>query len=186
MSLGNILAKIAPTIAGLFGGPLAAGGVTALEEVFGVTPDQGSILQDRISTLEARVAGATPDEIVAMKKADDDLKAKFVDAGITLNAQDDADRASARQMQMATKSAFVPVMASLVATGFFGLLVLMAYHLLPPGQETVFTTMLGALATGFGQVINFYFGSSASHQDTVKMLAAATGNTGGAANQSGG
>lgn len=93
------LASIAPMIATVLGGPFAAAAVTALEGVFGLsnaTPDQ----------LNASVASMTPDQHIALVKANNDLQVAMETAytnqmaikqNVIQSSMD--DEASARNMQ---------------------------------------------------------------------------------------
>ena len=80
------------------------------------------------------------------------------------------DRASARQMQIQTKSWVTPALAVLITIGFFGLLGLMLYHVMPPGSEKLLDVMTGSLGTAWIMVVTYYFGSSASHDSLTAQL----------------
>jgi hypothetical protein len=42
---------------------------------------------------------------------------------------------------------------------------------LPPGAETEFSIMLGALATMTAAVVNYFFGSSAGSKEKTRLMA---------------
>jgi hypothetical protein len=41
---------------------------------------------------------------------------------------------------------------------------------LPPGQNEVIFMLFGAISSGFGQVLGFFFGSSKSSADKTQLL----------------
>lgn len=166
------IATVAPTIAGLLGGPLASMGVQAIENVFGLAP--GTAQNDPQAVVNA-VANMTPETAVKLAQIDADLKAKLVQAGIDMAKLDVDDRNSARQREMAVKDKTPMLLALLVTGGFFGVLWWILTHGLPKdtaGSEALLT-MLGALGAAFMAVLNYYFGSSASSKvkdDTISTL----------------
>jgi hypothetical protein len=88
------VATLAPTVASMLGGPLAGTAVTALEGLFGITPAAGASVDDRAAALAPAVAAATPDQVLALKKADYDFQVQMatIAAGVT-NTQTNADAA---------------------------------------------------------------------------------------------
>jgi len=85
------------------------------------------------------------------------------------------DRASARTMQIQTKSWITPALATLITVGFFGLLVLTMFHVAPAGSEKILDVMTGALGTAWISIVNYYFGSSAAHDTLTANLSTANG-----------
>jgi hypothetical protein len=82
------------------------------------------------------------------------------------------DRASARAMQIQTRSWVVPALAVLITFGFFGLLTLLLYHVAPAGSEKILDVMTGSLGTAWIMVVTYYFGSSATHDNLVQTIGA--------------
>jgi hypothetical protein len=83
------------------------------------------------------------------------------------------DRASARNMQIATKTWVTPALAVLVTLGFFGLLTVTMFHAVPAGSEKVVDVMTGSLGTAWIMVVTFYFGSNAHSERQTELLAQA-------------
>jgi hypothetical protein len=81
-----------------------------------------------------------------------------------------ADIASARQMQMATRSRIPGFLAILVTFGFFGLLVYLFHYDVPQGNKDILNIMLGSLGTAWVMVMTFYFGDSHGSQTKTQML----------------
>jgi hypothetical protein len=159
--IGNTLATVAPTIAGLFGGPLASAGVTELEKVLGVTPPAGASVQDRAASLQSMLGGMTSDQIVAVKQADDAFKQKMLDAGVQLAQTDAADRASARSMQMTTKSYLTPTLAVIVVGGFI-VMTGLKFAGAVVSTDAMTSDLLTTLRDALMLVLSFYFGSASS------------------------
>lgn len=160
----------APTVAGLLGGPLASMGVTALENVFGLSPGTGTTNPQQ---LVAAVQGMTPDDAIALAKIDADLKAKLSDAGVNYETVAAGDRASARDREIAVKDLTPRLLAFSVSIGFFGLLTLLTFHTVPEGSRDLLNIMLGSLGAGWMSIVAYYFGSSAGSakkDDTITNL----------------
>lgn len=171
----NVVKSLAPTIATALGGPLAGGAVTALESVFGLTPSPSSSTDDRQSAVAAAISGATPEQLAAMRKADQDYAARMAEAGFkdteTLASLAVQDRASARAMQISTKSLTAPFLAIFVTLGFFGVLSIMMFVPLQQATHDALMLMLGSLGTAWTGVIAYYFGSSAGSDRKTELLA---------------
>lgn len=171
----NVVTKLAPTIASVIGGPLAGGAVTALESVFGITPQPSASISDRQSAVAAAISGATPEQLAAMRKADQDYSARMAEAGFkdteTLASLAVQDRTSARAMQVSTKSLTAPFLAVFVTLGFFGVLGVMMFVPLPKETHDALMLMLGSLGTAWVSVIAYYFGSSAGSDRKTELLA---------------
>jgi hypothetical protein len=166
-TLGGILGAIAPTIGTAFGGPLGGMAARAITEALGI---DAASSEEQIS---AAVSNATPEQLLALKKADNDFKAQMKSLDIDLIKIMAADTANARQMQMTTRDLTPRILAAAVVGGLFGLLTIMAFHDLPAANKDALMLLLGALNSAFGAVMGFYFGSSASSQkkdDTIKSL----------------
>jgi hypothetical protein len=174
----SVVAKLAPTIGAVLGGPLLGGGISALESVFGLTPASTASTDDRTAALASAISGATPDQLLAMKKADQDYAVQMATLGFkdteslaSLNVQ---DRVSARLMQTETKSYTAPALAIFITLGFFSILAAMMLIAIPPAAHDALMLMLGALGTAWISVVSFYFGSSAGSQKKDALLANST------------
>jgi hypothetical protein len=154
------LEQVAPTIATALGGPLAGLAVSAIAKAIGVNTDEAQKLLD-----ENKLSS---DQIAQVKLAEIDLKKQAQELGLDFEKLATADRASARDMQAATKS-WVPAMLAIIVTGgFFGILLALMYGQVQKTTEVL--VMLGSLGTAWTGVINFYFGSSASSQNKDVLL----------------
>lgn len=72
-----------------------------------------------------------------------------------------ADLANARERQVKLNDWTTPLLAGGLFVGFFMMMGLFAFVDLPLANEGAFQLLLGALASAFGGVVQYYFGSSA-------------------------
>lgn len=172
-NLTDTLLRVAPTIAGLVGGPLGSMGVQALENVFGLTPGTGADTKGNPTpALESAILGMNPDQAIALAKIDAELKGKLIDAGISYENIAAGDRNSARQREMSVKDWTPRVIAFCVIGGFLG----MAYGVLfksMSADSALAGTVIGYLSAKAEQVVSYYFGSSAGSakkDDTITAL----------------
>jgi hypothetical protein len=156
----SLVGSVAPTIATALGGPLAGMAVKAVGDALGVqAPTE--------DTVSAALANATPDQLAAIKKADQDFAAKMKELDIKLEELETQDRASARGMQVNLRSNIPAMLGTLITVGFFGILIGLMGGWLHTGDSNELLLLLGALATSWGAVVNFYYGSSQqSHMQT--------------------
>lgn len=162
--LKRAVAKGAPKIARELGGPLAGAAVEALSRaIFGKEAVPEETLAEAIET-------ASADQLLALKRADNEFRIAIRQAAVEEQRIDAGDRASARERQ-ATMRDFTPsILGALIIAGFFLTLGVMVARRLPEGAETEFSIMLGALATMTAAVVNYFFGSSAGSREKTKLL----------------
>lgn len=174
----NVVAKLAPTIASVIGGPLAGGAVTALESVFGITPQPSSSMDARQDAVAAAISGATPEQLAAMRKADQDYAARMAEAGFknieTLASLTVSDTESARVMQNTTKSLTPPLLTLTITLGFFGMLVMLFFVNIPEANKAIVYGFTGTLGTAWLVAVHFWFGGTQSGARQTELLAQST------------
>lgn len=172
----GVVAKLAPSIAAGLGGPLAGGAVMALEGAFGL--NTAGDTKDKQDALVAAISGATPDQLLAMKQADQNYAIRMQELGFkdveSLEALAAGDRDSARKREMDIKDNTPKILAYAMTIGFFATLAFMLFANVPTGSRDLLNIMLGMLGTSFVSVIAYYFGSSAGSSEKTKLLAAAS------------
>lgn len=160
----QVLKTVAPTLALAVGGPFGPLAAAALHAALGTT-DQASA--------EAALVNATPDQLLALKKADQDFAIRMKELGISEEKLVFDDLASARQMQIATKDPTPARLAWLVVGGFLIFSMAQVVALIgwpdqlakvPAAAWGTIGTILGYLAKEASQASAFYFGSSAGSQ----------------------
>lgn len=170
MDFTALLKTVAPAIGTALLGPLAVPAMAVLQSVFGLS-------DSTTATIKTAIAGATPEQLLALKQADQDFQIKMkqigfadVEALAALNVQ---NTEGARAMQTATKSWIPGALAVTVTVGLFTLLGGMLSGYLKVSDNQSLLILLGALSAAFGNVINYYFGDSAGHSQTTELLAQA-------------
>lgn len=164
----GILKSIAPTIATVLGGPLAGMAVSVIGDVMGVSEPT----QEKITEM-FNSGKMTADQIAQLKQAEILLQAKLKELDIDLERIHAGDRASAREMQISTKSWIPGFLAIGITMGFFGILYGIMDGKLQMSQNEALLIMLGSLGTAWTMVISYYFGSTAGSAAKSELLAKA-------------
>jgi hypothetical protein len=168
---GKLIANVAPTIATAIGGPVAGMAVKALSTAL---LGHGDGSEDDIT---AALANATPEQIAAIKRADNDFKVQMKSLDIDLVKIAEQDRESARKMQMANKSVLVPSIATIIISAFVVVTIgtLMGYAKI---ESAMAGTLIGYLSAKAELVLSFYFGSSADSEKKSEMIYNSTPHNG--------
>lgn len=168
MDWKNIIATVAPWIGTALGGPLGGLAVDAVGKALGI--DQASE-----ATIKQALAGVTPDQMLSIKKADNDFALQMQALGFKqvtdLEALAAGDRRDARAMQVAQRSWVPAALSVLVTLGFFGLLLGMLTGQLHVSDSQALLLMLGSLSTGWGMVMAFWFGTTHDSGRKTDLLA---------------
>lgn len=171
----NVVEKLAPTIGTCIGGPLVGGALSALESVFGLTPKPDTTTDDRQTAIAAAISGATPEQLAAMRKADQDYAVAMAQAGFkdteTLASLKVQDTVSARDMQTANKSAVPAWLTFVITVGFFGLLIGLFCVPVPDASKALIYSATGTLGTVWLVVVHFWFGSTSDTGQVNDLLA---------------
>lgn len=179
--IANAAEAVAPTIATAVLGPLGGMGVSAIEKVFGITPQSSTSLDERTTAAAAAIAGATPDQLIALKKADQDFQVQMKELGFkdteTLASLAVQDRSSARTMEVSTRSIMPPLFGMAIILGSLGaaaaiLAGKVAYA--NTTEATMVGTVIGYLFSEAKAVLAFYFGSTHDTEQVNDLLAKST------------
>jgi hypothetical protein len=169
----GVVTKLAPTIAAGIGGPLAGGAIEALEGVFGLTTS--GTTDDKQNALVAAISGASADQLLALKKADQDYQSKMTELGFknaeALAALQVSDLDSARKREVSVKDNTPKVLAYAITLLFASVLGFMLFANVPAGSRDLLNIMLGMLGTSYVSVISYYFGSTAGSLAKSELLA---------------
>ena len=170
MDFTAIIKTVAPWIGTALGGPLGGMAVEAAAAAFGLSDTTADAVKQAIG-------GATPEQLLALKNADQAFSLQMQALGFKqvtdLEALAAGDRRDARMMQTSTRS-WVPAALSVIITfGFLGLLTGMMTGFMKAEDNQAMLLMLGALGVAFGQVINFWLGSTSESSRKTELLAQA-------------
>lgn len=167
-----LVKSIAPAIGTALGGPLGGIAGLALTKALGMPDDAAK--DD--NTLAAAVQGANPDQLLALKKADQDFAVQMQKLGFenleALEAIAAGDRANAREREIKTQDWTPKVLGLAITLGFFGLLYYLLKHEPPTGSRDILNIMLGSLGSAWIGVVTYYFGSSAGSARKTELMSA--------------
>lgn len=168
----NFLKKIAPWIGAAATGNVPALVAMAANSIGGVI---GKKVDANPSAIAAAVAGASPDQLLALQKEDHDFQARMQQMGfqeITDLAKIQADdRASARNMQIQVRSQTPNVLSALAVVSLLGCIGLVAFVPLPDKSMDAILILLGVVAGSYKDVYAYYFGSSAGSDRKTELMA---------------
>lgn len=166
----TLVGTVAPWIGTALGGPLGGLAVEAAANAFG--------LSDKTeASLKAALGGATPEQMLALKNADQAFALQMQALGFKQAADLEglavADRSSARNMQIARASPVPAVLSVGVTIGYFGILIGMMTEVLIIKDSQALLIMLGSLTTAWGMVMAFWFGTTRDSGRKTELLAQA-------------
>jgi hypothetical protein len=155
------LKAIAPTVVTALGGPLAGMALAAVSKTLNIAPEE---VQDVLNSNKL-----TAEQVAAIQLAELELKKQAQSMNIDFEQLAVADRKSARDMQVATKSYLVPLLAVIIVTSFVGVVVstLAGFSTI---DSVMAGTLIGYLSAKADQVLSFFFGSSAGSQRKTELL----------------
>jgi len=165
----DLIKQVAPVLGTALGGPLAGSAVAAIATALLGKPGT----EEEIATA---LAAATPEQILAIKKADQDYAVRMKEADIKFEELSVDDRKSARQL--ATNDLWTPrLLAGGVTSGFFGTLGYILTHGVAVDTQggAVVLVLIGALGTAWTGVMAFYFGSTSSSRGKDETISKALG-----------
>ncbi|MFQ5562662.1 MAG: hypothetical protein ACE5FO_03740 [Parvularculaceae bacterium] len=161
------VAKAAPQLARALGGPLAGAAAAQISKALFGRSDADE------AAIDAALLTANPDQLVALKRAEYEFRLALQNTLIEDARIAADDRANARARQSAMKDRTPAMLGAAIIFGFFVVLAAMIAQRLPPGAETEFSIMLGALATMTAAVVNYFFGSSAGSKEKTRLMSSA-------------
>lgn len=167
----DFLKSIAPWLAAA-----ATGGVPALVGMAAneLTSVLGYDVPAEKSAIEKAVSGATAEQLLAIKQADYAFEAKMKELGYAhiekLEALAVDDRKSAREREIAVRDSTPKALAAIITIGFLGVLFYIIRYGLPEVNRDALLMMLGALSSGWGMMLAYYYGTSAGSAAKNELL----------------
>jgi hypothetical protein len=148
--LKNIVGAVAPTLGTALGGPMGGMAANMISEVLGVPNNPKAI--------EKGLAEATPEQMLELKKAEQDFEFKMKELEVDVFAMETADIQDARGKF--SKDWTARIIGIAVVGGFMGYIFLVTLQ--PPEQnsEALINLVLGYLGGLASAIISFYFGAS--------------------------
>jgi len=180
--LGNIAGFVTKALPWI--GAAATGNVPALVTLAAdaVGKALGKPVEANEDAIHAAIAGATPEQLLELRKADDELKLKAQALGFQNEQEmraldvrekeaDAADRQSARAMQTSTRSWTVPVLSWVVVIIALGSQAYLLFGDKPAINDLILGQLIATLNAALLIVLNFHFGSSSQSHAQTRMIA---------------
>jgi len=172
--VGNVIKKAAPILGTAIGGPYgaAAGGVISLIcGALGIeddSPDPEKVMQQ---------IQADPEALVKLREIELGHKTELERILLERDRIHIADVADARRREVETTKSTgkrdinLYILAWLVVAGFFILIGILIWATMPQSNIGPVNQLFGALAAGFGMVLQYFFGSSRGSAEKTSLLA---------------
>ena len=176
-----LVAELLETAAGAAGGPLAGLAVKGVADfvlgrlgaAFGTAPDPAALAPAIEAAAQADPAG-TATKLQAVQDDHSDL----IQRAMAQAQIDEANVESARATELARHAtgtwyerAAPLVLGLVIVLGFFGIMALFALGRASSG-DTIMVVLATTMASAFGALVNYYFGSSIGSKTKTDMIAA--------------
>jgi hypothetical protein len=170
MDVIGIIKSVAPWLGTALGGPLGGMAISAICDALGCS-------EKTIDAVKTAVSGATPEQLLSLKTADQEFSVKMQELGFSnIEKMEElavVDRKSARDMQIARPS-FVPAALTWVlVSAFVAVMFSMIYKEAPAGNKDILVYMIGQLSGVFLASCTFWYGTTRQGERKTELLAQA-------------
>jgi hypothetical protein len=170
MDFTTIIKAVAPWIGTAIAGPLGGLAVEAAANALGASAKTTDALKQALS-------GATPEQMLALKQADQAFSFQMQQLGFQslkdMEALAVGDRDSARRMQIAAPSRVPALLTCFVVGAFTATLVLLLKFDVPATNRDIIVYMIGQLSGGFTSALAFWLGTTKESGRKTELLAQA-------------
>lgn len=177
----SLVSQGAPLLGGLLGGPAGAVAGKLVAGLFGADPENPEEVMNAIQ--------GDPNAMVKLRELENTHKQKLQELQLEETKAFLADIGSAREREAAIVAAtgekdyHLYILAYIVIASFFGLAGMLLYGVMFPdssvklaaeklGNNPLVMLIIGALISGFTQVLSYFFGSSKGSSEKNKYLQA--------------
>jgi hypothetical protein len=167
--MNDLLKTLVPILGEAVAGPFGGVAASFIAGKLGLPASTVETVSEALKT-----SSMTPEQVASLKQAEIEFKKWMDDNDIKREQLAVQNTQSARDMQIAVRSNIPGVLAIIIVGGFFGILVAMMLGLLKVNDQQSLLILLGALSSGFGAVLNYYYGSSHGSQAKDTLLANST------------
>jgi hypothetical protein len=168
MDWKELVKSVAPWIGTALGGPLGGMALEAAASALGAN-------ESTTKALKNAIAGASPEQMIALKHADQEFALQMQTLGYKQLSDMEAiaagDRASARSMQSATRSVVPALLTCFVVGCFAATLVLLLKFDVPATNRDIVVYMIGQLSGGFTSALAFWLGAIRGSENKTDLLA---------------
>jgi len=169
----KLVSTVAPWIGTALGGPLGGMAVEAAANALGLN-------EKTVDSVKQALAGVTPEQMLALKQADQAFALQMQALGFKNVADMEAiaagDRDSARRMQTAKPSPVPALLTCFVVGAFTATLVLLLKFDVPATNRDIVVYMIGQLSGGFTSALAFWLGTTRDSGRKTELLAQSTPN----------
>ena len=172
--------------------PLILAGGLALAKAFAPSlvgrlagPRAEAVAEKVVGMAAALTGEADPERALKILQENPELLARFETRMAEIDLEEQRihaeDRKGARGMlthlaELVPVAILAPILVSAIVTGgFVGMLYAVIASPIPAENKDVVMLLVGALTIAFGQVVNFWMGSSKSSQDKTGLISRLTG-----------
>jgi hypothetical protein len=161
----SIVKTIAPVLGTALGGPMAGGAIKMLTST--LLGDENATEQE----LESFITNANPEQLLPIKKIDNDFKLKMEGLGVDVFKLEAADRDSARAHHNDSRMPAILclLLTAMVACGLAALLVVVV----PPNNANIIYMIFGQILTAWMASIAYWVGTTKSSSDKNKLIGGA-------------
>lgn len=168
MDFTQIIKAVAPWIGTAISGPLGGMALSAAASALGAS-------DATVDTVRAAITGATPDQMLALKNADQAFALQMKSLGFKqvtdMEALAAGDRKDARSMQVAKPSIVPALLTCFVVGAFTATLVLLLRFDVPATNRDIVVYMIGQLSGGFTSALAFWLGTTRDSARKTDLLA---------------
>jgi hypothetical protein len=159
----GVLSTVAPMLATAVGGPLAGAATNAIIGALGLPQDTPP------EQVAAAVQNATPEQLLALKRAEQEFAVKMRELDVTLEQLRFSDTANARAREIAVRDWMPRALGLMVVAAAISavLMVLTGYARV---EDALAGSMVQMLVNAALLVLGYYFGSSAGSAAKDAML----------------
>lgn len=159
----QVLKTVAPMLATAVGGPFGPLAGAAISAALGTAPGDSK-------AADAALLNATPDQLLALQKANQDFQIQMKQLGIAEEKLTFDDIANARAREVAVKDSTPRNLAYLII-GFTGLCIAATLAGWTKVDSALAGTLIGYLVAESRSTLTYYFGSSQSSQNKDATIA---------------
>jgi hypothetical protein len=170
----DLVKTVAPWLGTALGGPLGGAAVTAIAGALGLSDNTES-------AIKAALSGATPEQLLAVKQADNDFALKMQQIGydhVDKIAEFDFKNVdSARSREVQVRDNTNRNLAYFYTIGYFSLLVFVLFFGIKLEVREIMTVLLSILTAAQAAIMNYYFGSSHGSDRKTEIMAGSAPTT---------
>ena len=161
-----LIGTVAPWIATALTGPLGGMAVTAAADALGLSEKTESALKQALS-------GVTPEQMLALKNADQAFQVRMQELGLSREQLVFQDREGARKREAAVGDKTNRNLAYTIIGAFIAMAIgtLMGWA---KADSVLAGTIIGYLSAKAEQVLSYYFGSTSNSAEKTRLLAQST------------